>query len=68
MPKSMILIAAVVGHHDVGRLDVAVDDAGAMRVLERGQDLIDDVGRALGLQSPRIARTACRAFRRARTP
>ena len=26
---------AFVGHHDVGRLDVAVDDAAPMRVLER---------------------------------
>ena len=39
---------AFVGHHDVGRLDVTVDDAGAMRMLERRQDQIDDVGRSFG--------------------
>src|SRR5262249_24847237 len=36
------LHAAGARHHDVGRLDVAVDDAAVMRVIERARDLHGD--------------------------
>ncbi len=47
------LDAAVLGDHHVRRLHVAMDDAGAMRVLERGEDAVDERRRAIGLQRSR---------------
>ena len=41
-PEVHDLDLAVAGDHDVARLDVAVHDPGAVRVLERGQDLAGD--------------------------
>ena len=41
---------ALLGEHDVRGLQVAVDDAGAMRMFERREDLIDDVDGAIERQ------------------
>ena len=46
------LDVAVAGDHDVGRLDVAVDDAAAVAVVQRAQDAVDQLGRALRQQPP----------------
>ena len=40
------------GEHDVGRLDVAVDDAVPVRVVERGEHTCRDLEGALGKKSP----------------
>ena len=49
----------VLGHQDVGRLDVAMDEAAGMRRVERRRDLGDDARGALGLE-PALARSTAR--------
>ncbi len=49
---------AVAVDEDVLRLDVAMHDAAAMGVLERGEDLHDPLGRPAGGRTPRAARRA----------
>ena len=44
MPKSMIFTDPAVQHHDVGRLDVAVNDVVLVRECKPVGDLCDDVG------------------------
>src|SRR5699024_1490690 len=46
---------AVVAHEDVGRLDVAVDDPGAMRCRETAGQSCADLGHDLGLERPVLA-------------
>ena len=45
MPKSVIFTSAVVEHHDVRGLDVAMDDLAIVRVLQAFRDLRGDVER-----------------------
>ena len=40
--------------HDVARLDVGVDDAATMRILERLADLADNPECPVGVDTPRI--------------
>ena len=40
------------GHHDVGRLDVAVDDALAVCLLETSGDLFSEIQQALDVDRP----------------
>ena len=51
MPKSRSFttsrVAVALDEHDVLGLEIAVDDAGGVRVLERAQDLAHDGERAL---------------------
>src|SRR5918996_3175445 len=48
--KAPALEPATLGHQDVGRLDVAVNDAGTVSVSERFADRAPDDGRPLRLQ------------------
>ena len=52
MPKSMIFDVTDFGEHDVGRLQVAVHHAHAVRVRQRGQALHTQRGRPIGRQRP----------------
>ena len=45
---------AVSRHHDVGRVDVAVDDAFAVRFLEAPRCLFGEIEQALDFQRPRL--------------
>jgi hypothetical protein len=45
-----VLLVALAGEQDVARLDVAVDEAAAVRRVERGGDLADDGHRAARLE------------------
>ena len=48
MPKSITLTSPVGREHHVAGLDVAVDDAGAVAVVERGEHAAGDLERPLG--------------------
>ena len=53
-------MVAGLGEEDVRRLDVAVDEAGAVRGVERAADLLGDPKRLHGRQRPRSLSSACR--------
>jgi hypothetical protein len=48
MPKSITLTEPSAADHDVGRLDVAVDDAHAVAVGEGVEDALGDPGGLVG--------------------
>jgi len=52
MPKSITMMRAVLFHHDVLRLQIAVYHAFGMRGVERGAGLVDHVGTFFKTQPP----------------
>ena len=58
---------ALVGDHDVARLEIAMDDAGAVGGGERIGDL-DAVAQRIGDAQALVSESACRGCGRARTP
>ena len=46
-------VGVVAGDQDVGGLDVAVDEPGGVRSVERGRDLRDDLGGAFAARAAR---------------
>ena len=52
MPKSASFTWSLVGEEDVGRLDVAMDDAVVVGVLERAAELDGDVGDLAPVEAP----------------
>jgi hypothetical protein len=54
-PEVEQLRGAVIGHEDVGGLDVAVNDLVCMRVLDRGEDLLDEIDASARRYAPFVS-------------